>query len=95
MNKKKLKIILSTTFSLPLVALNTSAFFHTNSSNTNTRYFDFPISKYPITVEYENNIFSILELFFKAPAEIPNSTAGTKFVMRTWEPKTINDYTDA
>nr|WP_307940023.1 hypothetical protein [Mycoplasmopsis bovis] len=66
MNKKKLKIILSTTFSLPLVALNTSAFFHTNSSNTNTRYFDFPISKYPITVEYENNIFSILELFSSA-----------------------------
>ncbi|QQH21868.1 hypothetical protein HYE34_02375 [Mycoplasmopsis bovis] len=53
MNKKKLKIILSTTFSLPLVALNTSAFFHTNSSNTNTRYFDFPISKYPTTVEYD------------------------------------------
>lgn len=94
MNKKKLKIILSTTFSLPLVALNTSAFFHTNSSNTNTRYFDFPISKYPITVEYENNIFQFWN-YFQAPAEIPNSTAGTKFVMRTWEPKTINDYTDA
>nr|WP_307939298.1 hypothetical protein [Mycoplasmopsis bovis] len=33
--------------------------------------------------------------YFQGPAEIPNSTAGTKFVMRTWEPKTINDYTDA
>ncbi|UTW25821.1 Mbov_0399 family ICE element protein [Mycoplasmopsis bovis] len=92
MNKKKLKIILSTTFSLPLVALNTSAFFHTNSSNTNTRYFDFPTSKYPITVEYENKGSQFWN-YFKVPDEVPNNTAGTEFFMRTWEPKTVNDYT--
>ncbi|WP_423435608.1 Mbov_0399 family ICE element protein [Mycoplasmopsis bovis] len=86
MNKKKLKIILSTTFSLPLVALNTSAFFHTNSSNTNTRYFDFPISKYPTTVEYDRSTFSF-ENVFSDPSSTGPAHTREFFRMRIWEPK--------
>ncbi|CAL59087.1 Pseudogen of conserved hypothetical protein (N terminal part) [Mycoplasmopsis agalactiae PG2] len=86
MNKKKLRIILSTTFSLPLVALNTSAFFHANSSSASTRYFDFPNSKYPVTVEYDKSTFSF-ENIFSDPNKTGPSYTRESFRMRIWEPK--------
>ncbi|UOE64288.1 hypothetical protein MbovBow_04060 [Mycoplasmopsis bovis] len=89
MNKRKLRLSLALTSSLiPAAALSLSAFGYVPAGST--RYYDFPDKKYEAKIEYENkNIW--FQNNFEVPAEVPNSTARTKFFMRTWEPSKWED----
>ncbi|UOE63496.1 hypothetical protein MbovWib_03990 [Mycoplasmopsis bovis] len=85
MNKRKLRLSLALTSSLiPAAALSLSAFGYVPAGST--RYFDFPNSKYPTTVEYDKSTFSF-ENVFSDPSSTGPAYTRNFFRMRIWEPK--------
>ncbi|UOE64063.1 hypothetical protein MbovBow_02615 [Mycoplasmopsis bovis] len=85
MNKRKLRLSLALTSSLiPAAALSLSAFGYVPAGST--RYYDFPNSKYPTTVEYDKSTFSF-ENVFSDPSSTGPAYTRNFFRMRIWEPK--------
>ncbi|ENY68797.1 Hypothetical protein MAU_2820 [Metamycoplasma auris 15026] len=87
MNKRKLSLFLAVSSSLiPTAVLSLSASVNAYKF---PQYFDFPNNKYAASIHYEKKTISFSNLFM-VPSDA-KSQAGTKFFMRTWEPKNWKD----